>query len=329
MTHSLQTNNLDNISLATQILGFSIVSPLVALRAFASYKLHHPFGVEDGLTRISCSSWGIPFAPYSTRTPAAQSPTCKETTLKPNTKYFPSKPLYQPNLRKQIFYIATIFYVPMVLFVKTSLIYIFIRLWSPYRGKVIALYTFLIFITLYYIIIFFVKIFTCNPVSLYWKVNRPVGSCLNRSAIIVTDSVISVITDLAILVFPIVLTWSMHMSVSKKLHVIAILGAGSIAIAFSIYRLALSISELGTDNKVVWFMKVFLSDSAEGGLGLICTCIPTINKLATEVNRKRRVRREEKRRLEVANARPSSRRSDGDSASLFLYSLPHISSQDS
>lgn len=50
------------------------------------------------------------------------------------------------------------------------------------------------------------------------------------------------------------------MSVSKKLHVIAILGAGSIAIAFSIYRLALSISELGTDNKVEWFMRVLLSE---------------------------------------------------------------------
>lgn len=47
MTHSLQTSGLDNISLATQILGFSIVSPLVALRAFARFKLRHPFGIED------------------------------------------------------------------------------------------------------------------------------------------------------------------------------------------------------------------------------------------------------------------------------------------
>lgn len=148
----------------------------------------------------------------------------------------------------------------MILFVKTSLIYTFIRLWSPYRGKVIALYTFLASIVLYYTVIFFVKVFTCSPVRLYWQVNRHVGTCLNRSAIIVTDSVISVITDLAILVFPVVLTWTMHMSISKKLHVIAILGAGSIAIAFSIYRLALSINELGTDNKLAWFARVLLSE---------------------------------------------------------------------
>lgn len=69
-----------------------------------------PNSMYAGLTRISCSSWRIPFAPYSVRnlsqpagtrvannlsiqtlTPAAQSPKCKQTTLKPNTKYLPSR----------------------------------------------------------------------------------------------------------------------------------------------------------------------------------------------------------------------------------------------
>ncbi|KAJ5538871.1 hypothetical protein N7494_008350 [Penicillium frequentans] len=38
---------LDSISLATQILCFSIIPPLIALRVFAKYKLHLPFGVDD------------------------------------------------------------------------------------------------------------------------------------------------------------------------------------------------------------------------------------------------------------------------------------------
>jgi hypothetical protein len=41
-------NSLDSISLVTQILCFSITSPLIALRIFARLKLHHSFGVEDG-----------------------------------------------------------------------------------------------------------------------------------------------------------------------------------------------------------------------------------------------------------------------------------------
>jgi hypothetical protein len=86
------------------------------------------------------------------------------------------------------------------------------------------------FLILYHL---FVKISTCNPIRLYWEFNRHDGTCLNRSAIIIADSVISVIIDLTILIFPIALTWTLHMSVAKKIHVIAILGAGGMAIIVS------------------------------------------------------------------------------------------------
>ncbi|KAJ5320877.1 hypothetical protein N7476_003879 [Penicillium atrosanguineum] len=290
------SNHLGTISLVTQILSLAIISPLIALRAFSRFQLRHQVGIED-----------------DTYSGGEVSSTSESDNIEQKYK---------------IFYIATVFYIPMVLCVKTSLIYIFIRLWSPYRGKVISLYAFLIFIILYYTIILFIKIFTCNPIRLYWEVGRLDGTCLNRSAIIVTDSVVSVITDLAILIFPIALTWTMHMSVSKKLHVIAILGAGSTAIVFSIYRLSLAIMELGANNQVDGFMRVLLCDSAEGGLGLICTCIPAINKLFTEVRRKRREKREEKQRGN-GFSRPSLRPSDAESASLFLHTLPSILSQES
>ncbi|KAJ6113898.1 hypothetical protein N7523_007215 [Penicillium sp. IBT 18751x] len=292
------STHLEEISLATQILSFTIVSPFVALRAFSTFYLRHAVGIEDdtysGSTNSSTSESDIIETKY--RVPQIRTPYKTQT-----------------DFRHQIFYIATILYVLMVLCVKTSLIYIFIRLWSPYRGKVISVYVFLISIILYYMIILFVKIFTCNPIRLYWEIGRQDGTCLNRSAIIVTDSVVSVVTDLAILIFPIVLTWTMHMSFSKKLHVISILGAGSIAVVFSIYRLALAIMELGTANQVNGFMKVLLCDNAEGGLGLICTCIPAINKLFTEISRKRKVKKEEKQRGNELS-RPSPRSSDAASA---------------
>ncbi|KAJ5949896.1 hypothetical protein N7454_001480 [Penicillium verhagenii] len=221
--------NLDLISLVTQILCFSIVPPLIALRAFARYKLHVPFGVDDVTYFGSTISHGA----YTTR---------------------------DREIKYKIFYIATTFYVPMVLFVKTSLIYIMIRLWSPYRGKVAALYSFLAFIVSYYTVILFIKIFTCNPIHFYWDFSNEEGKCLNRNAIIITDSSVSVSTDLAILIFPIVLAWTLHMPISRKLHVIAILGAGSIAVAFSIYRLVLVISEMNNSNEIDVFMRVLLSE---------------------------------------------------------------------
>lgn len=150
-------------------------------------------------------------------------------------------------------------YVPMILSVKASLICTLIRLWSPYRIKVVSLYIFLAIIVTYYIIILFVKAFTCTPISLSWHLGHAEGSCLNRAAIIIADSVISVTTDLAILLFPIALTWGLQMSVSKKLHIIVILGAGGTAIAFSIYRLALVIRERDSYYRDL-YLKILLSE---------------------------------------------------------------------
>lgn len=151
-------------------------------------------------------------------------------------------------------------YVPMILLVKTSLIYTLIRLWAPYRAKVISLYAFLAIIITYYIIILFVKAFTCTPIRLLWQVDSLSGSCLNQQAIIIADSVISVATDLAILIFPVVLTWGLQMPISKKLHVIVILGAGGTAIAFSVYRLILVVRDRDVVDQRDLFLKILLSE---------------------------------------------------------------------
>lgn len=205
------------------------------------------------------------------------------------------------------------FYTPMVLFVKTSLIYIMIRLWSSYRGKVIALYSFLGFIIAYYTVILVMKIFTWSPIRLFWYFNYHDGTRLNRPAIIITDSLVSVITDLAILIFPIVLSWKLHIPMSKKLFTIVILGLGGIAVAFSIYRLVLVICQ--SNSLGSWefhcpsefFSKSNTSriepnqySNAEGGLGLICACMPSISKLLRHYNEIwRRQRREQQCEIEL------------------------------
>lgn len=41
--------DLNSISLVTQILCFSIITPLVLLRLFARIRLRYPLGAEDGM----------------------------------------------------------------------------------------------------------------------------------------------------------------------------------------------------------------------------------------------------------------------------------------
>jgi hypothetical protein len=134
----------------------------------------------------------------------------------------------------------------MILFVKLALLFMLIRVFQPHNNHFTYIHVFIILIIFYYIAIFFAKIFICNPIRAFWESEDNKATCLNQSAVIVADSIISVLTDLAILVFPIGFTWSLPIATSRKVGVVCILGAGCIAVAFSLYRLVLLC--LGFDN---------------------------------------------------------------------------------
>ncbi|KAF7586493.1 hypothetical protein BBP40_008794 [Aspergillus hancockii] len=180
-------------------------------------------------------------------------------------------------------YIATIVYCPMILFVKYAILSILIRIFAPYRMRIMFIYGLLGCLTVYYIIAEVVKIRMCDPVSSYWTL-KP-ASCLDQKAALIADSVISAITDAIILVLPLPLTWSLQMSRSKKLRVIGMLSAGGLATAFSIYRLVLVLRDGSSPDMTVVFTCVILSGNAEGGVGLICACLPTMNILINKLRK--------------------------------------------
>jgi hypothetical protein len=151
----------------------------------------------------------------------------------------------------------------MILFVKLTLLSLIIRIFQPHPEKVAFVYAFTALIICYYIAIIFVKIFICSPIHAYWRDWRNATSskrCLNRPAIIIADSSISVATDLAILIFPLALSWSLHMPFSKKAGVVVILGAGSIAIGFSLYRLILVSLGSDTPGQIAVILKILLTE---------------------------------------------------------------------
>lgn len=159
----------------------------------------------------------------------------------------------------KISYVSTVIYAPLTLVVKMSLLLVLARIYRPFRG-VIAVYVILAMNTVYYITILFVKAFACTPVSTYWKVASEINrSCLDRSAVIVADSVISVVSDIAILILPVIFTWPLKMPILAKIKVITILGLGGIAVGFSIYRLVLLIVMGKTPDQTILFMRVLLS----------------------------------------------------------------------
>ncbi|KAL9943421.1 hypothetical protein ACHAQF_006870 [Verticillium nonalfalfae] len=175
---------------------------------------------------------------------------------------------------------STIFYAPMALTVKLALMLIILRVFGSVHKKVmIGMYAFIGMIVIYYGLGIFIKIFVCWPISAYWHGHTE--KCLNQSAIITADAIISVLSDLVILLLPLPLTWSLQLPRKKRLRVIGMLCAGGVATGFSVYRLILILKDGKSSNQTIVFTKVVLSGNAEAGIGLICACLPAINALWT------------------------------------------------
>lgn len=145
----------------------------------------------------------------------------------------------------------------MALFTKFALLSILIRIFKPYKSKIIFIYVLLGCLTVYYITAEGIKLGMCNPVEAYWT-GAP-AFCLDQQAALLSDSVISVVTDLIILILPLPLTWSLQMKTSKKLRVIGMLSAGGLATAFSVYRLVLVITQGSSKDMTMVFVCVIMS----------------------------------------------------------------------
>lgn len=112
-------------------------------------------------------------------------------------------------------------------------------------------------LAVYYIISLILKIRICWPIAAYWKGDQ--SKCLNQSAVITADSIISTVTDAIILVLPLPLTWSLQLPTMKKLRVGGMLAVGGLATAFSGWRLNLILTQGKSPDTTILFVKVVMS----------------------------------------------------------------------
>ncbi|KAJ5679328.1 hypothetical protein N7462_007572 [Penicillium macrosclerotiorum] len=256
----------NTVNLVTQCLCIPIVSVFVALRFYTRFRFKQSLGVED----YGCAvAWAL-FMGYCA--------ICILIGQHGGGYHMDDLSAAEIVQFKKFCYIATILYCPMALFVKIALLSILTRIFAPYRGKVWFIYILLGCLCTYYTVALIVKIRMCDPIPLYW-LGTGEGSCLDQNAALIADSVISVVSDIIILVLPLPLTWSLQMSRNRKLRVIGILSAGGLATGFSLYRLVLVLKDGKSPDFSITFTCVIMSGNAEGGVGLICACLPILNVL--------------------------------------------------
>ncbi|KAL1850264.1 hypothetical protein Plec18170_006959 [Paecilomyces lecythidis] len=177
-------------------------------------------------------------------------------------------------------YVTMVMYGPTAFLTKTSLLLIMTRVFSPYKKTVIFIYVILGIMLAYYIPAVIVKIRICSPISYFWTKTGN-GTCLNESAIILADAVVSVVSDLVVLLLPLPLTLSLQMPFKKKMRVMGILGAGGLACASSIIRLIFIVNFGNSPDGTYQFMRINMFGNAEISIGVICACLPALSALIT------------------------------------------------
>lgn len=151
-------------------------------------------------------------------------------------------------------YADTIVYGPNAWFVKVTLLLVMIRVFNVSRGFVIFGYSFIAAMLGYYLPVMIIKINICRPIMGFWNLDVP-SHCLNQRAIFVADTVISAVTDLAVLLAPIPLVGALSMPWKQKLKVYLLLGAGGVATAASFVRMYLVIMLQRSDDQTVDFVR--------------------------------------------------------------------------
>ncbi|BCS26932.1 uncharacterized protein APUU_51643A [Aspergillus puulaauensis] len=182
---------------------------------------------------------------------------------------------------QKLTYVTMVMYGPTAFLTKMTLLWIMTRVFSPFKKSVIFIYVFLVLMLLYYIPAVIVKIRICMPIAKFWEQDLP-GSCLDQNAIIMADAVVSVVSDLIVLIVPLPLTMRLQLPHKKKMRVMGMLGAGGLACASSVIRLIL-IKETGNSkDATIAFMRVNMFGNAEIAIGVICACLPALSALITQ-----------------------------------------------
>ncbi|KAI6360760.1 hypothetical protein MCOR25_006646 [Pyricularia grisea] len=294
---------LYTINLVTQVAGIALVTPFVIMRVLVKRYISPPFLIED---HICVLAWVLS--------------TCYSVTAIMMYKFGGGYHVWEldvwtyANFLKAL-YADTLVYGLNAYFTKVALLLVIARVFSSFRKTRIVTFVMIGGMAFYYLPMLFLKMNVCNPISGYWTPLATLAPgatparCLNQRSMFVADTIISAITDTAVLVIPIPASVSLRMPWQRRLKVWSMLGLGGVATAASIVRLVVVFTSIQeSEDQTVDFVRFNLLGTAEVSIGLICACLPAINILFS--------------RAKQPSRSPSG--SDGTSRSAYLHRLKFL-----
>ncbi|RDW68669.1 hypothetical protein BP5796_09326 [Coleophoma crateriformis] len=229
---------LNTINLVTQVLVISIITILTFLRIYIRTMIQKTFYKEDW----TCVAAWVMYLVYS------GSAILMGIFGGGHHQWEVTKAEMRDFMK--VVYGGSISYGPTTYLIKVTLLLILTRVFAPFKKTVRFIYVFMILMLGYYLPVVIIKSRMCMPIPGFWD-PRVTASCFDQHALFLADTVISVVTDVSILVIPIPLVWAVKMPLKKKFKVLGLLGGGGIATAASIARLVMVV-QLGNSPDLTY-----------------------------------------------------------------------------
>ncbi|KAK8017186.1 hypothetical protein PG991_008262 [Apiospora marii] len=240
------------VNMATQISSICLMTPFIALRMYAKGWVAPPFLLDDWACLVAWKQVGYFGGGHHV------------WDLSPETYEGFLKALYADSL----------VYGFSAWFTKFALLLVIGRVFETFKVTRIISWVLIVLLGLFYIAGFIVKAQVRHPVDSYWNLKKPGTNSVSQRAVFVADTVMSTISDLAVLILPIPAVISLKLSLWKKLKIWSMLGLGGVATMAGIVRLIFVVQFQKSADQSVSFIRFNMFATAELTVGVICACLP-------------------------------------------------------
>ncbi|TKX18832.1 hypothetical protein C1H76_9093 [Elsinoe australis] len=251
---------------------FFVACPVVLARFWSRAVILKVFHIEDYILLISwIAALGVCINSTQT-TKYGSGRHQKDIPFETISSFF--KTLYADRLMYQ-------FSISMT---KISLCLMYLRIFGTFRPDRIFLWATNSLLAATMIALIFYDIFQCNPISKVWDITMQTGHCVSDEPGFWTSFIISLVIDIALLVFSGIKVWGLQMVKRQRVIMLATVGIGWLVVVAALVRGIRIAGVLHNSDDASWrTYDTSIWSAVEINVALLCTAAPAVKPLVKQL----------------------------------------------
>ncbi|KAI0484886.1 hypothetical protein GGR56DRAFT_615993 [Xylariaceae sp. FL0804] len=179
-----------------------------------------------------------------------------------------------------LYYFDELLYITALALTKVSILLFYLKVF-PKKSFRITTYCLIAANVTYALTYDLLLIFQCNPIQGAWLLwdGTFQGQCISINILGWSAAAFNIALDLAVIILPLPMLFSLSMSMTKRLQIVAMFAVGFFITVVSTVRLH-SLIEFGTTTNLTQdYVEVGYWSTIEVPVGVICACMPAIRSL--------------------------------------------------